>query len=104
MAGGRLKRISQQQCGRRRKGYSRTVHRRKGIGNGMESQVRTLELSFPASVARSRIRATVSPAASNRVGGMAQRNDGSGSRADIFDRPETSAIPTYIAAPLLEPA
>lgn len=71
----------------------------------MESQVRTLELSFPASVARSRIRATVSPAASNRVGGMAQRNDGSGSRADIFDRPEeTSAIPTYIAAPLLEPA
>lgn len=70
----------------------------------MESQVRTLELSFLASVARSRIRATVSPAASNRVGGMAQRNDGSGSRADIFDRPETSAIPTYIAAPLLEPA
>lgn len=104
MAGGRLRRISQPQCGRRRKGYSRTVHRRKGIGNGMESQVRTLELSFPASVARSRIRATVSPAASNRVGGMAQRNDGSGSRADIFDRPETSAIPTYIAAPLLEPA
>lgn len=65
---------------------------------GQESQVRTLELSFPASVARSRIRATVSPAASNRVGGMAQRNDGSGSRADIFDRPDISNTYMYRCA------